>query len=172
MNGYCIIVFQFLSSRMEILHLNKKQNKKTSIMQKIILLVFSLCAIFTAQSQTVNITVSANNVKSSKGIVKVCIFNKETGFPEKTNLAVKCINTSATKGIMQIKIEGIASGNYAIAVHHDENGDGKFNTNLLGIPKEASGASNGAKGKMGPPKFSDAVIAINNSNTEFTIVLD
>jgi uncharacterized protein (DUF2141 family) len=141
-------------------------------MQKIIFLAFSLYAIFTAQSQTVNITLSVNNIKSSKGIVKVCIFNKEAGFPEKAKLAVKCINTSATKGIMQIKIEGIIAGNYAIAVHHDENGNGKFNTNLFGIPTEASGASNGAKGKMGPPKFSDAVIAINNNKTQFTITLD
>lgn len=141
-------------------------------MKTIILFVVSLCSIFTAQSQTVNLTVSVNNVKSSKGIIKVCIFNRETGFPEKPNLAVKCVNASATKGIMQIKIEGITPGNYSIAVHHDENSDGKVNTNFMGIPKEATGASNGAKGKMGPPKYSDAVIAINNSKTQFTIVLD
>lgn len=141
-------------------------------MKTIILFLVSLCSIFTALSQTVSINITVNNVKSSKGIIKVCIFNTEKDFPEKTNLAVKCVNTTATKGVMQIKIEGIASGNYAIAVHHDENSDGKFNTNFFGIPKEASGASNGAKGKMGPPKYSDAVIAINNSKTQFIIVLD
>ncbi|HEX8546639.1 MAG TPA: DUF2141 domain-containing protein [Cytophagaceae bacterium] len=141
-------------------------------MKKVIFLAFSLCSILTAQSQTVDITVLVNNVKSNKGVIKVCIFNKETGFPEKINLAVRCVNASATKGKMQIKIEGITSGNYAIAVHHDENSDGKFNTNFVGMPTEASGSSNGAKGKMGPPKYSDAVIAINNNKTQFTIVLD
>lgn len=141
-------------------------------MKKAILLVMSIFAFCTAQSQTVNIIVTVKNVKSSKGNVKVYIFNNETAFPEKTNLAVKSVNASATKGIMQIKIEGITPGNYAIAVHHDENSDGKVNTNFIGIPKEATGASNGAKGKMGPPKYSDAVVAINSSTKQFTIVLD
>ncbi len=141
-------------------------------MNKIILLAFSLCAIFTAQSQTVSITVTVNNVKSSKGIIKVCFFNKETGFPEKTNLAVKCVSATAKKGVMQIKVEGIAPGNYAIAVHHDANNDGIFNTNFFGIPTEASGASNGAKGKMGPPKYSDAVIAIDKNKTQVAISIE
>jgi uncharacterized protein (DUF2141 family) len=141
-------------------------------MQKFILLAISLCAIITAQSQTVNITVTVTNVKSSKGAVIVCVFNKETGFPEKTNLAVKCVNTTASKGEMQVKIEGIIPGKYAIAAHHDENNDGKFNTNFLGMPKEAAGASNGAKGKMGAPKFADAALVIDKSKTQLSIVLD
>jgi uncharacterized protein (DUF2141 family) len=141
-------------------------------MKKIMFLAISLCAIFTAQSQTVNITVIVKDVESTEGVVKVCIFNKETGFPEKSNLAYKCASFIPTKGTMYIKIDGIPSGKYAIAVHHDENKDGKVNTNFFGIPKEATGASNGAKGKMGPPKYSAAVITIDNSKTQFTIVLD
>jgi uncharacterized protein (DUF2141 family) len=146
--------------------------KKFNKMKKVILLAISLCTIFAMQSQTVSITVIVNNVKSSNGVIKLCLFNKETGFPEQSNLAFKCINAKAIKGVMQIKIEGITAGNYAIAVHHDENGNGKFDTNFLGIPTEAAGASNGAKGKMGPPKYSDAAIAINGNKTHFAIVLD
>jgi uncharacterized protein (DUF2141 family) len=141
-------------------------------MKKLILLAVSLCAIYATQSQSVNVIVTINNVKSNKGVIKVCIFNKETGFPEKPNLAVKCIKVAATKGVMQITIEGIDPGNYAISAHHDANNDGIFNTNFFGVPTEASGASNGAKGKLGPPKYSDAAITVNNNNTQFTIVLD
>jgi uncharacterized protein (DUF2141 family) len=140
-------------------------------MKKIISLAVSLCAFFGAQSQTVNITVKVNNVKSDKGIIKVCFFNKETGFPEKTNLASKCVNVAAAKGLMLIKVEGIAPGNYAIAIHHDANNDGIFNTNFFGIPTEASGASNGAKGKMGPPRYSDAMIAIDKNETQLSITI-
>ncbi|TAF72056.1 MAG: DUF2141 domain-containing protein [Bacteroidetes bacterium] len=141
-------------------------------MKKLILIAISLCAIYTAQSQTVNITVTVSNVKSNKGVIKVCIFNKETGFPEKTNLSIKCVKVAAAKGVMQIKVEGIAPGNYAIAVHHDTNNDGIFNTNFFGIPIEASGASNGAKGKMGPPKYSDAVIVIDKNKTQVAISIE
>jgi uncharacterized protein (DUF2141 family) len=141
-------------------------------MNKIMLLIISLCATITAQSQPVNLTVTVNNVKSSKGIVKVCVFNQANGFPEKTNLAIKCGSLNAAKGTMQIKIDGLMPGNYAIAAHHDENNDGKLNTNFLGIPTEAAGASNGAKGKMGPPKFENAVLAIDKNKAQISIVLD
>jgi uncharacterized protein (DUF2141 family) len=39
---------------------------------------------------------------------------------------------------------------------HDENGDGKLERNFLGVPKEGVGASNDARGRMGPPKWKDA----------------
>ncbi len=141
-------------------------------MKKIVLIIISFLAIASAKSQTLTVTVTVNNVKSNKGVVTVCIFNKETGFPEKANLAYKCVNTTASKGTMQIKIEGIAAGNYAIAAYHDENSDGKVNTNFLGIPKEAAGASNGAKGKMGPPKFDDGIVTIDKTKTQITILLE
>ncbi len=146
---------------------NKMRNKG-----KILLLALSLCATIAAQSQTVNLTVTVNNVKSNKGMINVCVFNQANGFPEKTNLAVKCVNISAAKGTMQIKIDGIATGKYAITAHHDENNDGKVNMNFMHIPKEATGASNGAKGKMGPPKFENAVLILDKSKAQVSITLD
>jgi uncharacterized protein (DUF2141 family) len=141
-------------------------------MKKTLLFVISLCATIAAQSQTVNLTVTVNNVKSDKGIVSVCVFNQANGFPEKTNLAVKCVSVNAAKGSMQIKIDGIMPGKYALAAHHDENNDGKFNTNFLGIPTEKAGASNGAKARMGPPKFENAVLVIDKNKTQISILLD
>jgi uncharacterized protein (DUF2141 family) len=149
-----------------------KFDNKMSRMKKTLLLVFSLCATLTAQSQTVNLTVTVNNVKSNKGIVNVCLFNQANGFPDKTNFAIKCGSINAAKGTMQIKIDGIMLGKYAISAHHDENKDGKFNTNFIGMPTEAAGASNGAKGRMGPPKFENAVLMIDKNTTEISITLD
>jgi uncharacterized protein (DUF2141 family) len=84
-----------------------KFDNKMSNMKKVMLLVFSLCATLTAQSQTVNLTVAVNNVKSNKSIVNFCVFNQANGFPDKTNLAFKCASIDAMKGTMQIKIDGI-----------------------------------------------------------------
>jgi uncharacterized protein (DUF2141 family) len=39
---------------------------------------------------------------------------------------------------------------------HDENDNGKMDTDWMGIPKEGYGATRDAKGIMGPPKFKDA----------------
>jgi uncharacterized protein (DUF2141 family) len=43
-----------------------------------------------------------------------------------------------------------------VSVVHDENFNGKLDTNFIGMPREGVGASNDAKGHMGPPKFSAA----------------
>ena len=51
-------------------------------------------------------------------------------------------------------------GNYAIAVYHDKNKNGKIDTNLLGIPKEDYGFSNDARGKFGPASWNDAVFKV------------
>jgi uncharacterized protein (DUF2141 family) len=149
-----------------------KFDKKMSNMIKVMLLVFSLCTPLMAQSQTVSLTVTVNNVKSNKGIVNVCLFNQANGFPDKTNLAINCVSIDAVKGTIQIKIEDIEPGKYAISAHHDENKDGKFNTNFIGMPTEAAGASNGAKGRMGPPKFENAVLMIDENKTEISITLE
>lgn len=129
-------------------------------MKKLTVLFVSIFSILPAKSQTVNVTVTINNVLSNDGIVQVCVFNKAAAFPDKKNLAVKCVDAKATKGSMKIQVDGLAPGSYAFAVHHDKNSDGKVNTNFVGIPKEPMGASNGAKGKMGPPKYIDAVITL------------
>ena len=38
----------------------------------------------------------------------------------------------------------------------DENSSDKLETNFMGMPREGLGASNGAKGHFGPPKFDAA----------------
>jgi uncharacterized protein (DUF2141 family) len=49
-----------------------------------------------------------------------------------------------------------ASGTYAVAVYHDENGDRDFNRSMLGLPAEGYGFSNDAPTPIGLPAF-DAV---------------
>jgi len=63
----------------------------------------------------------------------------------------------------------VAPGNYAIAVFHDNNGNGKLDRNFIGMPKEGVGASNGAVGKFGPPKFDDARFSYKGGQQRLTI---
>lgn len=140
-------------------------------MKNSILFAIAFLTTLLLKSQTVNITVSISNVSSDKGVIRLYLYDKADAFPDKVNMAVKAVNAKAIKGTQQIKIEGIVPGNYAIAALHDENNDGKLNTNLVGIPKEPTGASNGAIGKMGPPKFKDAVLPISAATKNFAIKL-
>jgi uncharacterized protein (DUF2141 family) len=50
----------------------------------------------------------------------------------------------------------IPEGVYAVAVCHDEDGNGECAVNLLGLPKEGVGVSNDVLRRLGPPRFEDA----------------
>ena len=51
------------------------------------------------------------------------------------------------------------NGRYAIALLHDENGNGKIDKALM-IPREGFGFSRDAPLRMGPPSFKDAAFDV------------
>jgi uncharacterized protein (DUF2141 family) len=50
-------------------------------------------------------------------------------------------------------IINLKQGKYAVRYYHDENLNGKMETNLAGKPTEGYGFSNNVIGKFGPPPF-------------------
>lgn len=50
-------------------------------------------------------------------------------------------------------ISNLSTGKYAVRYYHDENINGKMETNLAGKPTEGYGFSNNVIGKFGPPPF-------------------
>jgi len=97
-------------------------------------------------------------LKNNNGVVYVTLFNsKESYFKQKyKEIAIQPDNNRAIG-----KFENLSYGEYAISVIHDENGNGKLNTNLFRIPKEPYGFSNNASATFGPPKFEEAAFAFN-----------
>jgi len=106
------------------------------------------------------IMVEVEGVRSGEGQMLGLLFNQERGYPTKPDKAMKQVVVPAAKGTVSVSFEGIAPGTYAASVVHDENGNGKLDTNVLGIPKEGVGASNRAKSKLGPPKWKDAKFTV------------
>jgi uncharacterized protein (DUF2141 family) len=50
----------------------------------------------------------------------------------------------------------VHAGTYGLSAFHDQNENGKLDTNFLGMPIEDYCASNNARGVFGPPSFDDA----------------
>ena len=57
-------------------------------------------------------------------------------------------------------IDDLEEGTYAFVILHDENKNGKTDTNRIGMPKEGIAVSNNAKGSFGPPAYEDAKFKI------------
>jgi uncharacterized protein (DUF2141 family) len=63
-------------------------------------------------------------------------------------------------------------GTYALAVIHDENMNGKLDTNEVRIPTEGYGFSNDASALMGAPSFNAASFPYDGQNLALTITLN
>lgn len=114
-----------------------------------------------AEQTGVKLVVRITQVEDAGGPVRCALFADADGFPGKPEKAAqRVLAPSVSNGVATCTFEGLAPGEYAVSVHHDENDNGKMDSNFFGVPKEGYGASNDAKGSMGPPKFKDAVFQV------------
>lgn len=58
---------------------------------------------------------------------------------------------------------GLAPGRYAFVVYEDLNGNGRLDRNALGLPSERWATSRDARGRMGPPRFDDAAVDLQDA---------
>jgi uncharacterized protein (DUF2141 family) len=91
-------------------------------------------------------------VHSTRGVVRCGLFTRNDWL-KKPIQAARAIPSGSTALCI---FHGIAPGSYGLSAFHDENVNGKLDTNLLGIPSEDYCASNEARGTFGPPSFDSA----------------
>ena len=138
----------------------------------IAVLVLTSLPAFAAESSCAGIHVKILNIRNSTGTVDCALFDSPDGFPEdalrsaKYVMVLKILESQAT-----CDFEGISEGRYALAVIHDENMNGKLDTNIFGIPTEGYGFSNGAKALLHAPSFSAASFLYTGGSLDLTIRL-
>lgn len=102
------------------------------------------------------IHVEVTGLRNDKGQVLCDLFSSASDFPKKRDKAVAHVTSAITNRHAVCEFPAVSPGTYAVSVFHDENSNGKLDTNFMGIPREGVGASNDAKGHLGPPKFDAA----------------
>jgi uncharacterized protein (DUF2141 family) len=108
---------------------------------------------------------------NDKGQALCALFSSSGDFPKKTEKAVAHSTSVISNRHAVCEFPGVAPGTYAISVFHDENSNGKLDTNLMGIPREGVGASNDAKGHFGPPKFHAAAFRFAGGRLDLKITI-
>lgn len=129
-------------------------------------------AVAFAQSPCPGIHVKILNIRNSIGTVACALFESPAGFPiEFLHSATNVMVIKIRKAQARCDFEDIPPGTYAMAVIHDENMNGKLETDWLGIPTEGYGFSNDAKGVVGAPSFSTASFPYDGQNLDLTMSL-
>ncbi|MEX0722953.1 MAG: DUF2141 domain-containing protein [Gracilimonas sp.] len=107
-------------------------------------------------------------IEEERGEIRIAVFDSEEAYKRKEEPLHAVVLPVKGKSLIWNE-EELPFGNYAIAVYHDKNTNGELDSNLLGIPKEAYGFSNDARGRFGPASWGNAHFQISSETYSMTI---
>ena len=96
------------------------------------------------------------NLRNSTGQVICTLWNSPLAFPTDSSKALGQIAVPIKDNAAVCNFGGLAPGKYALVAFHDENSNGKFDRNWLGMPKEGFAFSNNVRPVFSPPSFQAA----------------
>ncbi len=88
-----------------------------------------------------DLTVNLKGLRAQSGLVKVALVNSAEAWDGKA-APVQATGAPAKGETAQFTFKDLKPGRYAVMITHDENGNGKLDTNLIGMPVEGYGFSN------------------------------
>src|SRR5580692_2732241 len=115
------------------------------------------------------IHVEIGGLRNDKGQVVCDLYSSADGFPKNGDKAVGHATAPISNAHAVCEFPDVKPGTYAVSVFHDENSNGKLDTKFMGMPREGVGASNNAKGHLGPPKFDAAAFHFSAGRLELKI---
>lgn len=124
----------------------------------------ALCAL-PLDSAATEIVVRVSGVTAANGEIGCALFARDTGFPMDNTSARAHWQAAAAEGVT-CRFADVAPGRYAVSVVHDLNGNRRVDTNLIGLPTEAWGVSNGVRPTLRAPRFDEAVFVVQDGDRE------
>ncbi|MFN8230695.1 MAG: DUF2141 domain-containing protein [Bacteroidia bacterium] len=129
---------------------------------KQILVLFSVFSFlflssFSNTKEEYNLTIEVENLRNSKGVLQVALYNKDGSIPDENYKNYFKIETAQiANGKSKITFKNLPKGKYAVNILHDENNNGKIDKGLI-LPKEGIGFSNYSSiGLTNRPNFKKA----------------
>lgn len=118
---------------------------------------FCLIAAPLAAQPEGELRLTVTGLRSAAGMVRCELFDNAQAFPRGREIAASVAPIADGQAICRFRPP--RAGRYAIAFMHDQNGNGRMDFNLLGIPTEGFGFSNNARALLGPPDFAEAAFS-------------
>lgn len=130
--------------------------------------LYATAALAMNQAGAADLTIAIDDVKAAAGTVMVAVYDSQGAF---LRVPAKAASAAAALSATTVIIKDLPEGEYAFAVFHDANSNGKMDRNVLGIPTEDYAFSNNALGKMGPPSYASAKFALPAAGASVRVTL-
>jgi len=108
----------------------------------------------TTAAVQVRLQISVSGMRNRAGNVTVTIYPDEPGHFLDGRYKLARQSVPVTLPVTHLCFAFAKPGYYAVALFHDENNNGHFDTTLLGLPAEGFGFSNNPTLYLGPPDLS------------------
>ena len=117
------------------------------------------------------IRLTINNVKESVGLIAADLYRNEPDNFLNVDGREKQVRFAARAPITQFCLTAPADGDYAIAIYHDENANGRFDKGVFGLPAEPWGLSQNPRVRLGPPPISKSLFSVADDGADVDIRL-
>ena len=160
LNNLNVILFSsldFTLARMGEDHVKYLHSRTMKTISLLALCLLGCSISLFSQQGKLTLKVESINLKK-RGQLSIGIFDEKNFLKPGKQLRELEVDVVAEQ--MEITIEKLPEGTYAVAVFQDIDRNKDLKTNFIGLPQEPIGFSNDARIKFGPPSFSDAQFII------------
>jgi uncharacterized protein (DUF2141 family) len=123
---------------------------------------------FTPKTENPTLVIEVNKVHK-KGTLYISVCTKSSEWSDNGKYTFKYEPIPGKSN--NFEISSIPNGNYAIALYQDQNGNGKLDTNIFGIPTEPYAFSNNKVPVFSEPSFEKCKFQFNQQNQQISINL-
>jgi len=130
--------------------------------------ILAAAALTASSVHAADLEIDVKGVQAGKGQIMLALYDSAEKF---LRHASRTMAVPAAEAAVQIKVEGLPPGDYAVSLYQDLNSNNKLDTYVFGIPSEPYAFSNNAAGNFGPPTFDAARITIPSGGKKIAITL-
>jgi len=139
---------------------------KTQLLISALIASASIGAMPIAQAGELTVTIS--DIRNAKGTIMVAVEKSDAGWNDQEKpVAAQKIAASGKEVVLKFDLP---AGEYAVQVLHDENDNGKLDTNFMGMPVEGYGFSNNPQ-VMRKAHFDEAKFALGEAAASIVVRL-
>lgn len=129
-----------------------------------------LCGLgFAARCPAADLAVTLGDVRAGTGVIMVALVDSAAAYDGKAK-PVRTAGVPASGETATFTFDGLEPGRYAVMVIHDENGNGRLDSNAMGMPLEGYGFSNNPP-VMRKPTWEEASFELGADGTAISIEL-
>ena len=128
-----------------------------------------LATLSAAPAFAADLTVNLQGLRAQTGLVKVALVDSQQAWDGKA-APVQATGAPPQGEVAQFTFKDLKPGRYAVMITHDENGNGKLDTNLIGMPVEGYGFSNNPR-VMRKPTWDEARFEVGVQDAAIAITL-